>query len=248
MPIGGPSTPLALKKENEMAKMATSSRLKKAKNKVDGARFRFLNEKLYNSTSEEAFNFFKSNPDQFKMYHQGFRRQLSEWTEKPIDLFVKDLKLLKGPLKVVDIGCGEALLAHRVNERDNLHSFVNIDLFAVDNSVTVANMTSLPFDEASFDIAIFCLSLMNVDYEKALYEASRVLKPRGEIWIAEVKSRLENVKEFLFLLQKIGFSITCSRKASGDMFFIIKGLKARETKKFEKIQHNKLKPCVYKKR
>lgn len=240
-----------VKKKSKTKKANTKESLsKKAKLKIEGARFRFLNEKLYNSTSEDAFSFFQTNPDQFTIYHQGFRQQTLSWKEKPIDFFIEHLKSVKErSLKIADIGCGEALLSRRVMEYTKLHSFVNIDLFSLDKSVLVANMTELPLSDSSFDIAIFCLSLMNMDYEKALYEASRILKIRGEIWIAEIKSRLKNgMDEFCSLLKEIGFSITEIRTVSGDVFIMLKGCKISCKTKPEKIQYKGLKPCVYKKR
>ena len=36
------------------------------------------------------------------------------------------------------------------------------------------------------DVAVFCLALMGTDYPSFLWEAARVLKPGGIIWIAEV--------------------------------------------------------------
>lgn len=50
-------------------------------------------------------------------------------------------------------------------------------------------MAATPLDSASCDAAIFSLALMGTDYGSFLVEARRVLKPRGWLWIAEVRSR-----------------------------------------------------------
>ena len=39
------------------------------------------------------------------------------------------------------------------------------------------------------DVVVFCLALMGTDYPRFLKEATRVLRPGGKLWIAEVRSR-----------------------------------------------------------
>ena len=50
-------------------------------------------------------------------------------------------------------------------------------------------MTDVPLKTASVDAAVFCLSLMGVDYGDAILEARRVLRDGGRLFIAEVRSR-----------------------------------------------------------
>ena len=52
------------------------------------------------------------------------------------------------------------------------------------------------------DVVVFCLALMGTDYPRFLKEATRVLRPGGKLWIAEVRSRfvtgsLESFEPFL---------------------------------------------------
>ena len=37
-----------------------------------------LNEKLYTTDSKEALKYFKENEEDFKVYHEGFTRQVNE--------------------------------------------------------------------------------------------------------------------------------------------------------------------------
>lgn len=65
----------------------------------------------------------------------------------------------------------------------------SLDLVAYTPRVTACNMAATPLKTSSVDAAIFSLALMGTDYGSFLTEAHRVLKPRGWLWIAEVRSR-----------------------------------------------------------
>ena len=49
------------------------------------------------------------------------------------------------------------------------------------------NMAATGLPPASHDAAVFCLSLMGVDYPAFLAEALRVVKAGGALWIAEAR-------------------------------------------------------------
>lgn len=72
---------------------------------------------------------------------------------------------------VADFGCGDAKLAKSVEQK--VHSF---DLIAIDDTVVACDMTKVPIDDASVDVAVFCLSLMGTNLQDYIYEANRVLK------------------------------------------------------------------------
>ena len=50
-----------------------SSLQEKYQKKLEGARFRSINESLYTKKGNEAFLEFQENPALFEIYHQGFR-------------------------------------------------------------------------------------------------------------------------------------------------------------------------------
>jgi len=55
-------------------------------------------------------------------------------------------------------------------------------------------------------VVVFCLALMGTDYPSFLKEATRVLRPGGKLWIAEVRSRFvqggqESFEPFLTAIQ-----------------------------------------------
>ena len=64
------------------------------------------------------------------------------------------------------------------------HSF---DLVSPAPHVTACNMASVPLESASVDVAVFSLALMGTDYGLFLLEATRVLRHKGWLWIAEVR-------------------------------------------------------------
>ena len=129
-------------------------------------------------------------------------------------------------------------------------------------------MTNVPLPNDSIDAAIFCLSLMGVDYGKAILEARRVLKDKGKLFIAEVRSRFANahadyavnkvgshtsnktLRLFLTALKDAGFAVIpveCDLKSNSHFISISCQLNKR---KGSGREHHfpDLKPCTYKKR
>lgn len=204
--------------------------------KLSGSRFRWINEQLYTITSQEALELMKKEPQLFDEYHTGFRSQVQSWPENPVDTFVEEIKSrsvkpvnapggLPGlvPSKkvvIADMGCGEAMLALKVNEHFEklnknrgkkgrvinyaVHSF---DLKKVNDRITVADIRNVPLEDNSCSIVIFCLSLMGTNFLDFITEAYRILAPRGELWISEIKSRFTDGKgdEFVNTLKLMGF-------------------------------------------
>ncbi|KAF3042571.1 25S rRNA (adenine645-N1)-methyltransferase [Didymella keratinophila] len=102
---------------------------------------------------------------------------------------------------IADLGCGVASLSYRLQPH---LSSLNIDIKSFDlsqpsgpskNLVTVADISSLPLKENSTDIAIFCLALMGTNWLDFIDEAYRILRWKGELWVAEIKSRFGRVEK-----------------------------------------------------
>ncbi|RHY94852.1 hypothetical protein DYB35_002356, partial [Aphanomyces astaci] len=141
------------------------------KKRLEGGKFRMLNEQLYTTTGDEAFNSFQAEPELFDTYHEGFREMAEKWPANPLDKFIDYVKLHPKAI-VADFGCGDARLAASVS--NTVHSF---DL--------------VPLPDESVDIAVYCLALMGSTLVEYLLEGRRVLKLNGVVKIAEVKSRFE---------------------------------------------------------
>lgn len=120
----------------QAAPAATATSLQqKMKDRLKGARFRWINEKLYTSSSEEAVQMFREDPSIFKEYHEGFRTQVALWPQNPVDSFIKELKRASKDLVVADLGCGEAAIAASVPQK--VHSF---DLVAHNERVVACDI------------------------------------------------------------------------------------------------------------
>jgi ribosomal RNA-processing protein 8 len=193
--------------------------------KLVSARFRHLNETLYTRPSAEAFDLFKTSPDMFVEYHEGFRRQVAVWPENPIDGYIADIlararvkpprvdrqhrhqregaapptgnkvplpRARDGTCTIADLGCGDGKLGSTLQPQArklqlDVRSF---DLQTDGNPmIMAADMANLPLADGSVDVAVFCLALMGTNWVDFVEEAYRVLRWKGELWVAEIKSR-----------------------------------------------------------
>ncbi|PQE23206.1 hypothetical protein CJF31_00006943 [Rutstroemia sp. NJR-2017a BVV2] len=190
--------------------------------KLISARFRHLNQSLYTTPSAESLSLFAQNPEMFQEYHEGFRRQVEVWPENPVDGYalqirqrakqrgphrgakppkdapaspVLPLPRTEGVCRIADLGCGDAALAQGLQKdlkkfKLQIHSF---DLHSPSPLVTRADIAALPLADGSVDIAIFCLALMGTNWIDFIEEAFRILRWKGELWVAEIKSRFGRV-------------------------------------------------------
>ncbi|XP_019625103.1 PREDICTED: ribosomal RNA-processing protein 8-like [Branchiostoma belcheri] len=210
--------------------------------RLKSARFRQINEMLYTTTGEEARRMFQKDPGAFQVYHQGFSAQVQKWPVNPVDKIIAWLKRRQSSEVVADFGCGDAKVARSVKNR--VHSF---DLVAVNKHVTVCDMTKVPLEDETVDVAVFCLALMGTNTSDFLREANRVLRLGGVLKIAEVASRFENVNGFIRGLGLFGFKLV-SKDLSNSHFVMFEFTKMSEPKTSRASSALELRPCLYKKR
>lgn len=55
------------------------------------AKFRFINEMLYNNDSLQSKHYFKQNLDAFKAYQMGYKWQLEQWGTNPLDVIISSI-------------------------------------------------------------------------------------------------------------------------------------------------------------
>ena len=190
--------------------------------KLVSARFRHLNETLYTRPSAEAFGLFQESPEMFDEYHEGFRRQVKVWPENPVDSLLTEIRTRAkvrppgrgkpgagptprvktalprtvGNCTIADLGCGDARLAESLqSDKAKLHVDVkSFDLQSPSPLVTKADIANLPLEDGSVNVAIFCLALMGTNWIDFVEEAYRILHWKGELWVAEIKSRFGAVR------------------------------------------------------
>ena len=231
----------------------TKSRLSSLQNemqqRLEGAKFRMLNQQLYTTIGTESFSTFQENPDLFDVYHIGFRRQAEKWPTNPIDIIIASIaKQYPKPAVIADFGCGDAQLALRAHKNKTVHSF---DLVSTNSRVTAADMANVPLKDSAVDIAVYCLSLMSTNVRDCILEGHRVLKPRGCLKIAEVKSRFESpsvggIDGFIKKLHALGFDLKSKDDASNRMFVLFDFVKTSRT--VAAIPNFSFKACEYKRR
>ena len=102
-----------------------------------------------------------------------------------------------GTAIIADLGCGDARLAQTLAESGDvkalnlkIHSY---DLHEKPPYIVKADIANLPLQDGSVDVAIFCLALMGTNWISFIEEAYRILHWKGELWIAEIKSRFGRV-------------------------------------------------------
>ncbi|CAI5490543.1 unnamed protein product [Closterium sp. Naga37s-1] len=234
------------------------SLLDKMKARLAGSRFRSLNEALYTSDGDKAFQMFSQDPSAFTQYHEGYREQVASWPINPLHVIIDWIRQRPATLTVADFGCGEAKLAASVPNK-----VVSLDLVAAAPGVIACNMAHTPLQDSSVHIAVFCLSLMGADYPSFLSEAHRVLQPGGSLIIAEVRSRFDpttggaELKDFVAALKQLGFRLV-SKDLSNKMFLLLFLEKVQSELKKGQVKKNisvsaditwpALKPCLYKRR
>lgn len=215
---------------------------KKMTSKMDGARFRWINEQLYTVTSSQAKDLFASDPDLFDVYHRGFATQTLKWPMNPVDRVIAYVKTLPNSCVVADFGCGEAKLAQNVP--NTVHSF---DLVAANEHVTACDMANVPICKSSVDVCVFCLSLMGANVSDFIKEARRVIKKNGKLKVCEIASRFPSENEFVRRVEMFGFKLL-NKKLFSKLFLDFEFKAIRQSSSRTELPKIELKPCIYKRR
>ncbi|KLO10151.1 hypothetical protein SCHPADRAFT_943054 [Schizopora paradoxa] len=237
----------------------------KMRQTLDGARFRFINETLYKSSSKDAERLMRDDPKIFEDYHAGFRQQVTSWPTNPVDHF-KEVIASSCPARsvIVDLGCGDAALARQLIPRG--FTVLSYDLVSTNPFVVATDMCeTLPLPGAEdddvedsipsqvVDVVVCSLSLMSTNWLNSVREARRVLKQGGELKIAEVTSRFTDVDSFVSAISSVGFKlISKDERNTHFTLFEFKKIKRKhlDDKQWKSIlsRGSVLQACEYKRR
>ncbi|XP_011692772.1 PREDICTED: ribosomal RNA-processing protein 8-like [Wasmannia auropunctata] len=194
---------------------------------LEMTRYRFLNE-IYNNDSKISKRYFKQYPDACKAYYAIYKWQFGQWMLNPLDVIISSILEIPMDNIIADFGCGEARLDACVPH--TVHSF---DFIALNDRVQPCNMAHIPLQKESVHVVVFCLSLIGSNINDYIIEANRVLKKDGVLKIAEVRSRFENVKNFIKVLRNYGFKIMW-KDFSQNMFYFMDFKKEKAIEKRKK--------------
>lgn len=76
------------RKDGEYQMDRSSALRSRMEKRLQSARFRYINELLYISTSGEAKSIFKQDPDAIRIYHRGYSEQVKQWPANPVDSII----------------------------------------------------------------------------------------------------------------------------------------------------------------
>ncbi|PWN37108.1 uncharacterized protein FA14DRAFT_129468 [Meira miltonrushii] len=233
--------------------------------KLSGARFRQINETMYTTSSTNTLAMIQNDPIKFEEYHEGFREQVKSWPKVPVkQIFelIRDAQREAESALIVDLGAGEGLLGKWLSEDRSIRPRVmSYDLLDSQDGfvkgLDVAQVGVLPLPVV--DVAVFCLSLMATNWVDKIREASRVVRPFGELIIAEVTSRFTDKKKFIEIVESLGFKF--NKEDASNTHFIIFTFHKKPSSQWTLPYSSQadldalvesgqaiLKPCIYKRR
>ena len=151
-----------------------------------------INTELSSTTHERIVK----NPSQWYEYHRLFEEANRDWPFIPNMEIIKRLGQLPSWWKIGDFGCGKAAIRKTLGKR--VFSF---DHEAIDENVTACDMKNTGLEDNFLEVIVFCLSLMNINWEDYIKEANRCLVINGTLLIAEttksLDARLSKLREVL---------------------------------------------------
>ena len=179
---------------------------------------------------------FKSEPQLWREYHATRKRNFATYdpVSIPSNQIIRELEKIQTKRRkvVVDMGCGEAPIAHHFQNKNDLRfTFHNYDhQSGGDPLIQEVDISALPLDDASVEIGIMSLALWGTKENCTQYikEAYRVLESGGLFYISDSTKKWspepltpENGGELLrTLLTENGFKIIGSTLGSPFCLFV----------------------------
>lgn len=112
----------------------------------------------------------------------------------------------------------EESLEERPTKKQNVFKKIySYDLVSIKDHITAVDISNLPLENKSVDVAVFCLALMGTNYLDFIMEAHRCLRMGGHLIIAEVLSRMPQRGLFVKLVKSLGFKFVKYVRNSGNI-------------------------------
>lgn len=117
-----------------------------------------------------------------------------------------------GDINVLDIGCGNGALLNALSTRIKYGAGVDESEAILERArkrnagisnveFSRINSPSLPFEDATFDVAISLMSFRYLDWDPLLAEVKRVMKPGGRLLIVDMVTDPVKAKEYPHLIK-----------------------------------------------
>lgn len=126
-------------------------------------------------------------------YDKGFEGKFSQ---KFYHHLIHQMKLESG-MVVLDVGCGTGALLKRISDNCDIKGYgidIEPNMIAVakqkcpDMEILIAKCENTPFESQSFDILVNCMAYHHfADKVGFAKEASRILKPNGTLYVADIR-------------------------------------------------------------
>lgn len=171
----------------------------------------------------------RTNPDEWRRYHELRTAAEASWPIVPWKEFVTWARDEEPGMLIGDLGCGLAHVREALLGQHTVHSF---DHVAVNEHVVACDISKLPLDDDSLDVALFSLSLQGSNFADYLYEAHRCLRKHGWLHVYEPLSWFDetnpgpNIEGFKNALKELGYGHL--EHVVLDRFVGIRGLKVRK--------------------
>lgn len=78
--------------EEQPRQTPSASLRSRMEQRLESARFRYINELLYSTSSGEAKRMFKQDPQAFWVYHRGYTAQVEKWPRNPVDAIISYIR------------------------------------------------------------------------------------------------------------------------------------------------------------
>ena len=171
----------------------------------------------YTGTTHERLQADRSEWDE---YHALYREARKDWSIVPAYEIAERINVHNRGKVIADLGCGEKLLSEKLDAHHTVSSF---DHVAFDDTVTACDITNLPVEDGSFDIAVMSLAVMGLNQVDYFAEAARVLDVDGTLYVVETDAHAGDRAKLELTLE--GFGLTIVEHEPLGKFWFVKATK-----------------------